>query len=79
MATSPSPALSRSDVYVFEVPEDAASLAQLNALIQAKGFCPQAGYAAAARQRAADYDAAVSASGPPQSVDHGGPGWPDCN
>ncbi len=58
-------ALSRSDVYVFEVPEDAAALAQLNELIRAKGFLP-AGESLRAKLHAsalADYDAAVKTSG----------------
>ena len=53
-------ALARSDVFVFEVPEDEVSLAQLNALIQAKGFLPP-GESLRARLHAAslaDYDAA---------------------
>ncbi|HYS45702.1 MAG TPA: TraB/GumN family protein, partial [Rhizomicrobium sp.] len=33
-------ALSRSDVLVFEVPQDETALAQLNGLIQAQGFLP---------------------------------------
>ena len=60
-----SAALSRSDVFVFVVPEDEVSLAQLNALIQAKGFLP-AGESLRAKLHAAslaDYDAAVKASG----------------
>ncbi|HET7083490.1 MAG TPA: TraB/GumN family protein [Rhizomicrobium sp.] len=65
-------ALSRSDVFVFEVPEDQASLAELNALIQAKGFLPQ-GESLRAKLGAgavSDYDAAVSASGlAPEIVD----------
>ena len=58
-------ALSRSDVFVFEVPEDEVSLAQLNALIQAKGFLP-AGESLRAKLHAgtlADYDTAVKVSG----------------
>ena len=65
-------ALSRSDVFVFEVPEDEASLAELNALIQAKGFLP-AGESLRAKLHAAslaDYDAAVKAAGlAPASVE----------
>jgi hypothetical protein len=68
-----SQALSRSDVFVFEVPEDAAAMAQLNALIQAKGFLP-AGETLRAKLHAAnlsDYDAAVKASGlSPQNIEH---------
>jgi uncharacterized protein YbaP (TraB family) len=58
-------ALARSDVFVFEVPEDEASLAQLNALIQAKGFLPP-GDSLRAKLHAAslpDYDTAVKVSG----------------
>ena len=33
-------ALSRSDVYVFEVPQDETAVTELNALIQAQGFLP---------------------------------------
>ena len=65
-------ALARSDVFVFEVPEDEVSLAQLNALIQAKGFLPP-GESLRARLHAAslaDYDAAIKASGlAPASVE----------
>jgi uncharacterized protein len=58
-------ALSRSDVFVFEVSEDAAALAQLNTLMQAQGFLP-AGQTLRAQLHSsarADYDAAVAASG----------------
>ena len=65
-------ALSRSDVYVFEVPQDEAALGQLSGLIQAKGFLPP-GETLRAQLHAealADYDAAVAASGlPPDSVE----------
>ena len=57
--------LARSDVFVFEVPQDQAALAELNALIQAKGFLPQ-GQSLRTRLHPAsraDYDAAVQASG----------------
>ena len=33
-------ALSRSDVYVFEVPQDEAAVGELQGLIQANGFLP---------------------------------------
>ena len=65
-------ALSSSDVFVFEVPEDQASLAQLNSLVQAKGFLPQGETLRAKLHKNAlpDYDAAVKASGlPPEAVD----------
>jgi uncharacterized protein YbaP (TraB family) len=58
-------ALARSDVYVFEVPEDDAAMGELNRLIQAKGFLPpgESLRAQLHRQALADYDAAVAASG----------------
>jgi len=66
-------ALSRSDVYVFEVPQDEAALGQLSGLIQAKGFLPP-GETLRAQLHAealADYDAAVAASGlPPDTLEH---------
>jgi len=66
-------ALSRSDVFVFEVPQDPGAMAELNALIQAKGFLPE-GQSLRGQLRAAvlaDYDAAVKASGlPPAMVEH---------
>jgi uncharacterized protein len=58
-------ALSRSDVFVFEVPQDAAALAQLNTLIQAQGFLP-AGQTLRAQlhpSALSDYDSAIAASG----------------
>jgi uncharacterized protein YbaP (TraB family) len=65
-------ALSRSDVYVFEVPQDEAALGQLSGLIQAKGFLPP-GESLRAQLHAealADYDAAVAASGlPPDTLE----------
>jgi hypothetical protein len=65
--------LGRSDVYVFEVPQDASAMAELNAMIQAKGFLPQ-GQSLRGQIHAAslpDYDAAVKASGLPGAmVDH---------
>ncbi len=58
-------ALSRSDVYVFEVPQDESAMAQLNALIQEKGFLPPGESLRAQLHPAAlaDFDAAVAASG----------------
>jgi hypothetical protein len=58
-------ALSRSDIYVFEVPEDDAAMGELNSLIQAKGFLPpdETLRAQLHPQALADYDAAVAASG----------------
>ena len=58
-------AISRSDVFVFEVPQDQASLAQLNSLIQAQGFLPPGQTLRAQLHPAAlpDYDAALAASG----------------
>jgi uncharacterized protein YbaP (TraB family) len=60
-----SQALSRSDVLVFEVPQDKVAIAELDALIQAKGFLPQGQSLRAKIHPAArpDYDAAVKASG----------------
>ena len=66
-------ALSRSDVYVFEVPTDEVSLGQLNGLIQAKGFLPpgESLRAQLHAQALPDYDAAIAASGlPPAAVEH---------
>ena len=60
-------ALSRSDVFVFEVPEDAQSLAQLQAMIQAHGYLPP-GETLRTKlhsEALADYDTAVTASGLP--------------
>jgi len=58
-------ALSRSDVLVFEVPQDETALAQLNGLIQAQGFLPAGQTLRAQLHPAAlsDYDAALAASG----------------
>jgi uncharacterized protein YbaP (TraB family) len=58
-------ALSRSDVLVFEVPQDQASIAELDTLIQAKGYLPEGQSLRAQLHPAArpDYDAAVKASG----------------
>jgi uncharacterized protein YbaP (TraB family) len=66
-------ALSRSDVYVFEVPQDEAALAQLGSLMQAKGFLPANENLRAKLhpQALADFDAAVAASGlPPAALEH---------
>lgn len=58
-------ALSRSDVFVFEVPEDAAALAELNQLMQAQGYLPPDQSLRGLLHSAAlpDFDAAVAASG----------------
>lgn len=67
-----SQAISRSDVLAFEVPQDQASIAELDALIQAKGYLPEGQTLRAQLHPAtrADYDAAVKASGlPPAMVD----------
>ncbi|HWM60884.1 MAG TPA: TraB/GumN family protein [Rhizomicrobium sp.] len=64
--------LSRSDVFVFEVPEDAAAMAELHTLIQAQGFLPPDQSLRAQLHPAAlpDYDAAVTASGlPPPTLE----------
>ena len=66
-------AISRSDVFVFEVPQDEAALTQLNGLIQAQGFLPAGQTLRAQLHPAAhsDYDAALAASGlSPASVEH---------
>jgi len=59
--------LSRSDVFVFEVPEDAAAVAELHTLIQAQGFLPPDQGLRAQLHPASlpDYDSAVAASGLP--------------
>ncbi len=65
-------ALSRSDVYVFEVSQDETAIAQLNALIQAQGFLPPGTSLRTLLHPAAraDYDAAIAASGlPPAGVE----------
>jgi uncharacterized protein YbaP (TraB family) len=58
-------AIERSDVFVFEVPEDAAAVAQLHDLIQAQGFLPADQTLRGQLHPAAlpDYDAALKASG----------------
>jgi len=66
-------ALSRADVYVFEVPQDQSAMVELNALIQAKGYLPDGESLRGQLHRAslADYDAAIKASGlPPSLVEH---------
>ena len=66
-------ALSRSDVFVFEVPEDPKSVQELQGLIQAHGFLPLDQSLRAKLDPAAlpDYDAAVALSGlPAAGVDH---------
>jgi len=66
-------ALSRSDVFVFEVPQDQSAMTELNTLIQAKGFLPDGESLRRQLPPAAlpDYDAAVQASGlPPAMVEH---------
>jgi uncharacterized protein YbaP (TraB family) len=65
-------ALSRSDVFVFEVPEDATAVAELHILIQAQGYLPPDQSLRAQLHPAAlpDYDAAVTESGlPPPSLE----------
>jgi uncharacterized protein YbaP (TraB family) len=65
-------ALSRTDVFVFEVPEDAAAMAELHILIQAQGFLPADQSLRGQLHPAAlpDYDAAVTASGlPPPALE----------
>jgi hypothetical protein len=60
-----SSAMSRSDVFVFEVPEDAPAVAELQGLIHAQGFLP-AGQSLRGQLHPAalsDYDAALKASG----------------
>src|SRR4051794_36842728 len=69
-------ALMRADVYVFEVPQDEKAVAELQRLIQAKGFLPpgqslRGSLHAAARR---DFDAAVAAAGVSlAAVDHDRP------
>lgn len=63
-------ALARADTFVFEVPEDAAAKAKVEKLIQVKGYLPEGqtlrGLLPPASQ--ADLDAALAASGVPESV-----------
>jgi uncharacterized protein len=66
-------AISRSDVFVFEVPQDETALTQLSALIQTQGFLPAGQTLRAQLHPAAlsDYDAAVAASGlSPDTMEH---------
>lgn len=58
-------AISRSDILVFEVPQDQASIAELDTLIQEKGYLPGGQSLRAQLHPAArtDYDTAVKASG----------------
>jgi len=62
--------LSRSDVFVFEVPQDQSAITELNALIQAKGFLPDGQSLRGQLHPASlpDYDAAVKASGLPGAM-----------
>jgi uncharacterized protein YbaP (TraB family) len=65
-------ALARSDVFVFEVPEDEKSLAELQGRIQAHGYLPpgQSLRAELHTEALPDYDVAVAASGlPAEGVD----------
>jgi uncharacterized protein YbaP (TraB family) len=65
-------ALSRSDVYVFEVAQDETAVTELNALIQAQGFLPSGESLRAQLHPAAlaDYDAAVAMAGlPPAAIE----------
>jgi uncharacterized protein YbaP (TraB family) len=65
-------AIGRADIFVFEVPQDDRTIAQLQRLIAAKGYLP-AGQSLRQQVRPAlrpDYDAALAASGlPPSGVD----------
>jgi uncharacterized protein YbaP (TraB family) len=66
-------AISRSDVFVFEVPQNETALTQLSALIQTQGFLPADQTLRAQLHPAAlsDYDAAIAASGlSPAAVEH---------
>lgn len=63
-------ALKRTDIFVFEVPQDEKSIAQLQQMIAARGYLPP-GQSLRALLRPAlrpDYDAAVAASGLPPSA-----------
>ena len=62
--------LSRSDIYVFEVPQDQSAAAELNSLIQAKGFLPEGQTLRDQVKPAsrADFDAAVKSSGLPDAM-----------
>jgi uncharacterized protein YbaP (TraB family) len=68
--------LSRSDVYVFEVPQDEKAVAELQGLIQAKGYLPpdQSLRGLLHAKARPDFDAAVAAAGVPlAAVDHDRP------
>ncbi|HZQ40201.1 MAG TPA: TraB/GumN family protein [Rhizomicrobium sp.] len=68
--------LSRSDVYVFEVPQDEKAVTELQGLIQAKGYLPQDQSLRGLLHREArpDFDAVVADSGLPlAAVDHDRP------
>jgi uncharacterized protein YbaP (TraB family) len=63
-------ALSRSEVFVFEVPEDQAAITELQDMIQAHGYLPtgQSLRAQLQPQDQPDYDAALAASGLPAEL-----------
>lgn len=63
-------ALSRSDVFVFEVPEDAGAVAELQGLIQSHGYLPQDQTLRGELHADAlpDFDTAVKASGLPEAL-----------
>lgn len=63
-------ALARSDVFVFEVPEDEKAVAELQVLMQQKGFLPpgQSLRSLLHREARNDYDAAIAASGLPAAA-----------
>jgi len=68
--------LARSDVYVFEVPQDDKAVTELQGLIQAKGYLPPDQSLRGLLHPAArpDFDAVVAASGVPLStLDHDRP------
>ena len=68
--------LTRSDVYVFEVPQDEKAVAELQGLIQTKGYLPpdQSLRSLLHPEAQADLDAALAAAGlPPAAVDHARP------
>jgi hypothetical protein len=68
--------LARSDVYVFEVPQDEKAVTELQGLIQAKGYLPpdQNLRGLLHTEARPDFDAVVAASGvPPAALDHDRP------
>jgi uncharacterized protein YbaP (TraB family) len=68
--------LARSDIYVFEVPQDEKAVAELQGLIQAKGYLPQDQTLRGLLHPEArpDFDAAIATSGVPlAAVDHDRP------